>query len=163
MTSPAVSGMKEENEMKTNLILDADSYKSSHAWGYPPGTTGLFQYLESRGGKYGQTVFFGLQPILKRLEQGFTEADVTEAAELITMHGLPFPKDGFTRVIKDLKGKIPLRIRAVPEGTVVPTYNVLMTVESTDPQTFWLATYFETMLMRVWYPITVATQSWHIR
>ncbi len=56
-----------------------------------------------------------------------------------------------------------MRIRAVPEGSVVPTHNVLVTVECDDPEVFWLASYLETMLMRVWYPITVATQSWHLR
>jgi len=56
-----------------------------------------------------------------------------------------------------------VRIRAVPEGSVVPTHNVLVTVECDDPQVFWLASYLETMLLRVWYPITVATQSWHLR
>jgi nicotinamide phosphoribosyltransferase len=38
-----------------------------------------------------------------------------------------------------------------------------MTVESTDPKVFWLASWLETLLMRVWYPITVATQSWHLK
>ena len=56
-----------------------------------------------------------------------------------------------------------MRIRAVPEGSVVPTHNVLVTVECDDPQVFWLASYLETMLLRVWYPVTVATQSWHLR
>ncbi|MBL3926503.1 nicotinate phosphoribosyltransferase, partial [Bacteroides thetaiotaomicron] len=52
---------------------------------------------------------------------------------------------------------------AVPEGSVVPVHNVLMTVECDDPQVFWLASYLETMLLRVWYPVTVATRSWHLR
>lgn len=68
---------------KTNLLLDTDSYKSSHHLQYPPGTTGLYSYLESRGGRYTETVFFGLQPILQRLAQGFTLADVEEANEII--------------------------------------------------------------------------------
>ena len=41
------------------------------------------------------------------------------------------------------KGKLPLRIKAVPEGTVVPVKNVLFTVENTDPNCGWLANYFE--------------------
>lgn len=149
--------------MKSNIILDCDSYKLSHEKQYPPGASGMFSYLESRGGRYGQTVFFGLQPILQRLAVGITESDVKEAEELLQGHGLPFPRDGFMRIATKLAGRIPIRIRAVPEGTVVPTHNVLMTVESTDPETFWIASYLETQLMRVWYPITVATQSWHIR
>jgi nicotinamide phosphoribosyltransferase len=29
----------------------------------------------------------------------------------------------------------------VPEGTVVPCHNVLMTIENTDPECFWLTNY----------------------
>ena len=60
-------------------------------------------------------------------------------------------------------GHLPIRIRAVPEGTVVPTHEALMTIESTDPQAFWVPSYLETMLLRIWYPITVATISWHAK
>jgi len=38
-----------------------------------------------------------------------------------------------------------------------------MTIESTDPQAFWVPSYLETMLLRVWYPVTVATTSWHAK
>jgi nicotinamide phosphoribosyltransferase len=40
---------------------------------------------------------------------------------------------------------------------------VLMTIESTDPAAFWVPSYLETMLLRIWYPITVATTSWHAK
>ena len=48
-----------------NLILNTDSYKASHWLQYPPGVDATFFYLESRGGEYERTVFFGLQAILK--------------------------------------------------------------------------------------------------
>jgi len=38
-----------------------------------------------------------------------------------------------------------------------------MTVETTCPKCYWVASYFETVLMRVWYPITVASQSYYIK
>ena len=56
-------------------------------------------------------------------------------------------------------GKLPMRIRAVPEGTVLGPKNVLFSVENTDPECFWLCTWFETLLVQCWYPMTVATQS----
>lgn len=49
-----------------NILLDCDSYKTSHWMQYPPNTTELYSYLESRGGEYSKTLFFGLQYILKR-------------------------------------------------------------------------------------------------
>lgn len=147
-----------------NLILDTDSYKSSHHLQYPPHTTRLFSYLESRGGKYPATRFFGLQYILDRsLTRRVTTDMVEEARTLIEAHGEPFPYDGWMRVVNVHGGRLPLEIRAVPEGTLVPIHNVLMTCTNTDPQLPWLPGWFETMLMRVWYPTTVATQSYFIR
>ena len=150
--------------MNSNLILMTDSYKASHFEQYPPGVTSLFSYLESRGGKYDKTVFFGLQYLLKEyLSKPVLVWMLDEAARFFAAHGEPFPFDGFKHIILDLDGYLPIRIRAVPEGSVVPTHNVLMTVESTDPTVPWVVSWFETLLMRVWYPITVATQSYFIK
>ena len=150
--------------MSTSLILDVDSYKVSHWLQYPPKTTAMYSYVESRGGKYPVTVFFGLQYILKcYLSQPIELWMVEEANTLLTAHGLPFNYDGWRYIAENLNGRLPVRIKAVPEGSVIPVHNVLMTVESTDPKVFWLASWLETLLMRVWYPITVATQSWHLK
>ena len=148
-----------------SLIMDSDSYKFSHAAQYPPGTTGMFSYLESRGGRYNRTVFFGLQMILKMLglDKPVTGDDVKEARSFAKAHGVPFNEEGWGKVVSKHRGFLPVRIRAVREGTVVPTHNVLMTCESLDVDLFWLVSYIETALMRTWYPCTVATQSWHIR
>jgi len=56
-------------------------------------------------------------------------------------------------------GRLPIVIKAVPEGTVVPYKNCLFTLENTDPKCFWLTNYLETLLVQVWYPTTVCTQS----
>lgn len=149
--------------MFNNLILSTDSYKASHYAQYPPGTEKIFSYVESRGGKYDKTVFFGLQFILKKLETHITEDMVLEANSFFEEHGLPFPLNGWLYIARDLNGKIPLKIRAVKEGTVIPTHNVLITIENTDTKVPWVVSWFETMILRVWYPITVATQSWYIK
>lgn len=147
-----------------NLILNTDSYKASHFVQYPPGSTAMFSYIESRGGEWNQTVFFGLQMILKEyLSRPVTLAMVEEAAALFALHGEPFDLEGWHYIVERYNGYLPVKIAAVPEGSVVPTRNVLVTVESTDPRVFWLVSYLETLLLRVWYPITVATQSWDIK
>jgi nicotinamide phosphoribosyltransferase len=147
-----------------NLLLNTDSYKASHWLQYPPGTDATFFYVESRGGTYDRTVFFGLQAILKEyLAKPITHADVDEARDLFAAHGEPFNEPGWRYIVDHHGGLLPIRIRAVPEGTVVPTHNALMTIESTDPQAYWVPSYLETMLLRIWYPVTVATTSWHAK
>ena len=151
---------------ETNRIIDTDSYKASHWLQYPPGTSLVHSYLESRGAEneWKETVFFGLQYILKSyLLAEFTAEMVVEADEVIRSHGLPFNRDGWNSLVTKHGGRLPLRVRAVPEGTVVPLGNALMTVENTDPEFFWLTSWFETQLMRIWYPTTVATLSYQIK
>lgn len=151
------------NFLTDNLILKTDSYKASHWMQYPPKTKRVFSYFESRGGKFSSTVFFGLLYYLEQLTKGISVEDIAEAKEFFIPHGLPFNEEGWMYIAKELGGRLPLKIRAVPEGTVVPTHNVLFTVENTDEKCFWLTSYVETLLSRVWYPMTVATLSWHMR
>ena len=148
-----------------NILIDTDSYKASHYLQYPPNTTSMFSYIESRGGEYDATVFFGLQYYLKKyLTHRITVAEVEEAKEFFTMHGEPFNYEGWMYIATELEGKLPVRIRAVPEGTVVPTSNILVSVESTDPKVFWVVSWLETSLLRnVWYGTTVCTRSHKIR
>jgi nicotinamide phosphoribosyltransferase len=148
-----------------NILIDTDSYKASHYLQYPPNTSSMFSYVESRGGEYDKTIFFGLQYYLKRyLTHRVTVAEVEEAKTFFEAHGEPFNYDGWMYIAKDLQGKLPVRIRAVPEGTVVPTHNILVSVESTDPKVFWIVSWLETSLLRsVWYPTTVATRSHKIK
>jgi len=132
---------------------------------YPAGTTGVYSYIESRGGRYDSTVFFGLQAFIKEyLLEPITQSDIDIADEILTAHGEPFNRAGWQYILDKHMGYLPVVIRAVPEGTVVPVKNVLATIENTDPECFWLTTWLETALLRaIWYPTTVATQSWKIR
>jgi nicotinamide phosphoribosyltransferase len=152
-------------EISKSPILNTDSYKVSMFSQYPPGTTGVYSYIESRGGHYDKTLFFGLQAFIKEyLLKPITQADIDEAAEVLAAHGEPFNREGWQYILDQHKGYLPVVIKAVPEGSVVPVKNVLATIENTDPKCFWLTTWLETALLRaIWYPTTVATQSWSIR
>ena len=150
--------------MQDNIILKTDSYKLSHYQQYPPGTEGIYSYFESRAGtEYDEVVFFGLQYILqKHLEGAVVTQEAIDVAEAITNIHLGtgmFNRNGWMRILDKHYGKLPVRIKAVPEGTVVPKNNVLMTIENTDPQLPWLSNYLETLLVQTWYPSTVATVS----
>ncbi|NMM49903.1 nicotinate phosphoribosyltransferase [Marinigracilibium pacificum] len=153
---------------QNNLILLADAYKYSHHKLYYPGTTKVYSYLESRGGKFDNTVFYGLQYFLKEYLEGmaFTQQDLDEAEPFLKdVFGRDdvFDKDKFQYILDKHNGKLPVRIKAVPEGTAVGVKNVLMTIENTDPNCYWLTNFLETILMQVWYPSTVATISREVK
>jgi nicotinamide phosphoribosyltransferase len=152
-------------KLAKNIILNTDSYKVSMFKQYPAGTTGVYSYIESRGGRYDSTVFFGLQAFIKEyLLEPITQSDIDIADEILTAHGEPFNRAGWQYILDKHMGYLPVVIRAVPEGTVVPVKNVLATIENTDPECFWLTTWLETALLRaVWYGTTVATQSYTIK
>lgn len=151
--------------MFTNLILNTDSYKASHFLQYPAETEVVSSYIESRGGEFPQTLFFGLQAFIKEyLLKPVTTADIDEAEALFAAHGVPFFRQGWEQIVQQHGGFLPIEIAALPEGTIVPTGNALVQIRNTDPQAFWLTSYLETALLRaVWYPTTVATLSWQVK
>jgi len=144
----------------------SDSYKTSHWRQYSAGTEYVYSYFESRGGKFDEITFFGLQYILKRYMTGkvVTKEKIDAAEKLIDAHmGLGemkhFNREGWEYILEKHDGHLPIEIKAVAEGTNVPVKNALMTVVNTDPKCYWLTNYLETLLVQVWYPMTVATQS----
>lgn len=153
---------------ESNIILLTDSYKASHYRQYPKGTTVVYSYLEARkGGKFPDTTFFGLQYIIKKYLEGqvVTREKIDEAEKFFDKHLGPgmFNKAGWEHILNVHGGRLPVRIRAVPEGSIIPEGNVLVTIENTDPECFWLTNYLETILLHVWYPTTVATLSRHMK
>ena len=148
-----------------NLILNSDSYKYSQFNQYPPLTEGVYSYISSRGGNHKESVFFGLQMFIKEyLSTPVRMEDIDIAEEIITAHGEPFNRGGWEYIVKKHGGRLPVRIKAVPEGMVIPNKNILLTIENTDPNCYWLTSFLETSLLRsIWYPTTVATNSYHAK
>jgi nicotinamide phosphoribosyltransferase len=147
----------------TNLILATDSYKHSHFLQYPPEARVISAYAEARRNDFSdQVLFLGLQPFLiDYLGKPITAADVDEAEAICTAHGLPFNRTGWDAIVQDHGGYLPIEIKALPEGTIVPSGVPLLQVENTDERMPWLPTFIETALLRaIWYPTTVATLSW---
>src|SRR5262245_37202324 len=117
--------------MDWNLLLLTDSYKVTHWKQYPPGTEHIYSYFESRGGNFPSVCFFGLQYYLVRYLEGqvITQARIDEAEPLFAAHfgraGL-FHRAGWEHILRKHAGRLPVVIKAVPEGIMVPTRNVLM-------------------------------------
>lgn len=148
-----------------NFILATDSYKLNHWNQYPKDTEAVYSYFEARpGARFPYTIFFGLQYILlKYMSHKVVDAQsIRQAKELAEAHfgrsGM-FNEAGWSHILNEHKGRLPLHIKAVHEGTAVPNGNVLMTVQNTCPRCFWLTNAVESLLTHVWYPSTVATLS----
>jgi len=136
---------------------------------YPAGTEKVYSYFECRkGAKFAETPFFGLQFIIKNHLEGVvvTREKIENAAKLCKAHfgsEKYFNREGWEYILNSHGGKLPVVIKAVEEGTVVPINNVLMTIENTDNKCFWLTNFLETILSQVWYPITVASLSREVK
>ena len=148
-----------------NILLNTDSYKSSHYLQYPPKSEVVSSYIEARAPKGKSTLFFGLQAFIKAyLLTPFTQDDLDEAEAILTAHGLPFNSADWAYILEKYEGYLPLEISALPEGSLVPVGTPLVQVVNTDARLPWLTSYIETALLRaVWYPTTVATVSYGIK
>lgn len=151
--------------MKENILMLGDSYKYSHPYQYPDNMVGMFDYAEARSNNiYPETVFFGLQYYIKKyLMQPFTKEDIQEAENYATKHGVPFNKEGFEYILNEYDGYFPVIVKAAPEGLVIPTGNILFSIESTDTKVPWVVGFLETLFLKVWYPSTVATRSYYMK
>lgn len=149
-----------------NLMILTDSYKVSHWKLIPPGTSHIYSYMESRGGDFPDSVeFFGLQYLIKKYLCGVqvTEEKLKEATEYWAEHfgrGGVFNEAGWRRILERHGGRLPVIIRAVPEGTVLPSRNVVITIVNTDPELPWLGQWIETIITSFdWSGSTVGTYS----
>ena len=145
----------------TNLINLSDSYKFSHFNQHPKGTETIHSYLAPRGGEYEKVVMHGLPYILKKYlnELQVLWENIEKSEALAKAHGVPFNKEGWGYIHKEHNGRLPIEIKALPEGTIVGNKEPLLTIENTDPNCAWLVGYLETLLLKIWYPITVASKS----
>lgn len=154
-------------DFRENRVMLSDSYKYSHFLQYPKGTVNMYDYAEARSLKeYDKTLFFGLQMIWKKyFSSPLTIDEVEESASYAEVHGVPFNISGWLKIVKDYSGILPVTIKAVPEGLVIPNKTVLFTVELTqnDKDIFWLPSWLEDFLMKVWYTCNVATRSYYVK
>lgn len=153
--------------LNDNLALATDGYKVTHWLQFPKGTNRSFYYLEARGGKYEATMVAGCKYLAHLLSQGITAKQVEDARAFYKIYfgGKDlFNYEGWMRIVNEFGGKLPVRVRCVEEGMVVPIKNVLVTIESTEDGFGWLCGYLETLILRaVWYSTTVATISFETK
>ena len=156
--------------MNVSPILLKDGYKVGHKFQYPQGTTLVYSNLtprKSRSPEVNEIVFFGLQYFIKEylIRQFDEEFFRRPKAEVIKEYARRMDnylgKDSITyQHIADLHdlGYLPLEIKALPEGSLVPMRVPIFTIKNTRPAFFWLTNMLETVLSAIlWKPCTSAT------
>lgn len=156
--------------MTTSPILLKDGYKVGHKFQYPAGTTLVYSNLtprKSRNAETNEIVFFGLQYFVKEylIRQFNEEFFQRPKDEVVKAYARRMDnylgKDSITyQHISDLHdlGYLPLEIKALAEGSLVPMRVPIFTIKNTLPAFFWLTNMLETVLSAVlWKPSTSAT------
>jgi len=148
-----------------NFILRQDSYKSSHFKQIPKKVKRVQSTIVARKpSKYvKRIVVAGTQYLARYLASvTITEEDVLEAEIENQEQGYEFNKEGWMRIVNECGGKLPLRVRALPEGTVVRPGTSMCQIENTTDWSGWLPSFVETEAQCiVWKFSTVASIAKH--
>jgi len=134
--------------MKVSAMLLCDFYKISHREQYPKGTEYVYSTWTPRASRMegvNKVVAFGMQAFIKNylmdyFKENFFDRDkvevVAEYSRVIKYAlGVPEPHTKHIEDLHDL-GYLPLEIKAVAEGTLVPLRVPMMTIQNTDPRFF---------------------------
>lgn len=143
-----------------NFILACDSYKIMHHAQLKKGIKKMFSSIVPRKscGNINELVVAGPRIVAKILSRiVITDAMIDEAEEEIQSQGYDFPREKW-EYIRDL-GYLPLSVRAIPEGTVVPAGVSIADIVNTDEVSAWLVGYIETWVQDIiWCMSTVASK-----
>eukprot|EP01088_Endostelium_zonatum_P013292 TRINITY_DN2775_c0_g1_i1.p1 TRINITY_DN2775_c0_g1~~TRINITY_DN2775_c0_g1_i1.p1 ORF type:complete len:530 (-),score=120.59 TRINITY_DN2775_c0_g1_i1:68-1606(-) len=160
------------NHFNIPVAVLTDSYKAAHFSMYPKADKmvayGEFRRAYDKDESDGRFVFYGIRYCVESyLNKKWTVEDVENAEKFFATHNsgytaFPWPKDLFLKFIKENDGYFPIKVEALPEGTVahchVPVYQI-----TAEKEYSLLITFFETLLTHLWYPCSVATLSRKIK
>ena len=146
----------------TPIVL-TDYYKTEHFRMYPPNTTKIYSNLTPRKSRMkgvDSIVVFGIQHFIKKYLLGKFKTEFFdkkwEDVEAEYKYAINTPTEHI-KALHDL-GYLPLKIKALPEGSRCPIRVACMTITNTHPDFYWLTNYLETLLScQLWQPMTSAT------
>ena len=159
-----------------NPLLLTDGYKTGHHLQYPEGTTLVYSNFTPRSNKYApkgcdRLVSFGQQYIMKFLHETFQrdffdrpkdEVCGEMKRELSMYLNTDYDVSHF-EALHDL-GCLPIHVKSIPEGTLVPIKVPVLTVYNTHPDFYWVTNYLETIISNLlWKPMTSATIAFQYR
>lgn len=146
-----------------------DGYKLGHKFMYPKGTSFVFSNFTPRGTRRSESegiTWFGLQYFVKEYlikrwnEDFFSQPKDVVVGKYFRRLKAYLGSDPDTTHIAELHdlGYLPLVIRALPEGSLVPYRVAPFVIYSTHSDFYWLVNYLETILSTtLWLPSTSAT------
>lgn len=153
-----------------NPLLLTDGYKTGHHLQYPKGTTLVYSNFTPRSNKYApkgceQIVSFGQQMVMVQIHEAFQNEFFSKPKEEVcgemkrelSMYlGTDYDVTHFEK-LHDL-GYLPIHVKGIEEGTLVPMKVPVLTIYNTHPDFYWVTNYLETILSNLlWKPMTSAT------
>lgn len=156
--------------MNVNAMLLKDFYKAVHVDMLPKGMTKSVSYFTprmSRVKQWDKVVMFGLQMFCKTwlidyFNNNFFKRNREEVVEEYEKYMKYTLGDGVanSNVVGDLHdlGFLPIKICALPEGTLVPIHVPMFSIENTNEDFAWLPQALESLISaEMWYPMITAT------
>ena len=153
-----------------NPLLMTDGYKTSHHKMYPEGTTLVYSNFTPRNVKYmpdmaKDIVVFGIQYTIKYIDDLYNEnffnlpkdEVVGEAKRYLSSYlGTDYDVSHF-EALHDL-GYLPIKVKALSEGSIVKEKIPVMTIYNTHPDFYWLPNFLETLISSLlWKPMHSAS------
>jgi nicotinamide phosphoribosyltransferase len=153
-----------------NPLFLTDGYKCGHREQYPKGTTLVYSNFTPRSNKYApkgceQVVSFGQQMVVQQIHEAFQNEFFSKPKdevcgemkrELSLYLGTDYDVSHF-EALHDL-GYLPINVKAIEEGTLVPIKVPVLTIYNTHPDFYWVTNYLETIISNLlWKPMTSAT------
>lgn len=162
----------------TNPLLKTDVYKIGHMLLYPAGTQYVYETLTPRKNSFfpwsDKMTAFGYTLFVAKLQQDFEQNFFSQPRDVVVTEAIDAVADVLGNevaeqvrphfeALHDL-GYLPLKIKALPEGTLVPMQVPVLTIENTHPDFYWLPGYMETLLLsETFVTSTVASMSREFR
>lgn len=151
-------------------VLYKDFYKADHRRQYPAGTEEVYSNLTARYSRvpaFKDHVVFGIQYFIKDyLQRRFSDGFFKQPKEKVVaqyarrINNALGPNSVGTDHIAALYdlGYLPVKIKALPEGTRCPLRVPCLTIKNTKPEFYWVTNFLETLISNVlWHPMTSAT------
>ena len=153
-----------------NPLFLTNGYKTGHHQQYPKGTTLVYSNFTPRSNKYApkgcdQLVSFGQQMVIKQIHEAFDKDFFSKPKdevcgemkrELSLYLNTDYDVSHF-EALHDL-GYLPIAVKSIEEGSLVPMRVPVLTIYNTHPDFYWITNYLETIISNLlWKPMTSAT------